>query len=137
MYGHKRAKLNPHSSTTNQQKSKSKSFTMMRQKRSIRAKGKRSFRERQVRNPWCLTILLVWSFCPQESCYTNTLSYHTKQFYYLYNNFLVSKDQTRSQKGGRTQSCAIAISTLISACIGRSICSRHRVSIQKFRSFWL
>jgi protein SDA1 len=48
-YGHKRPKLNPHSSTTNQQKTKSKSFTMMRQKKAIRAKGKRSFRERQIK----------------------------------------------------------------------------------------
>jgi protein SDA1 len=48
-FGHKRAKLNPHSSTTNQQKAKSKSFTMMKQKVSIRAKGKRSFRERQIK----------------------------------------------------------------------------------------
>ena len=47
-YGHKRAKLNPHSSTTNQQKVKNKSFVMMRQKKSIRVKGKRSFREKQV-----------------------------------------------------------------------------------------
>lgn len=48
VYGHKRAKLNPHSSTTNRQKAKSKSFTMMRQKSSIKAKRKRSFRDRQV-----------------------------------------------------------------------------------------
>lgn len=68
-YGHKRAKLNPHSSTTNKQKAKSKSFAMMRQKRSIRAKSKRSFRERQVLQfETCMNAKLRWLKSTFKQC---------------------------------------------------------------------
>ena len=47
-FGSKRRKLNPDSSSTNKQKAKKKAFTMIRHKRSVRGKVKKSFREKQV-----------------------------------------------------------------------------------------
>ena len=47
-FGSKRRKFNPDSSTTNKQKSKKKAFVMVKHKRSIRGKNKKSFREKQV-----------------------------------------------------------------------------------------
>ena len=44
----KRRKFNPDSSTTNKQKSKKKAFVMVKHKRSIRGKNKKSFREKQM-----------------------------------------------------------------------------------------
>ena len=45
-YGGRREKLDPNASTTNRQKSKKKNFSMMKHK--IKAKGKKSFREKQM-----------------------------------------------------------------------------------------
>ena len=47
-YGFKKRKLNPNSSTTNSEKRKKKAFMMLHKKKSVRAKGKKSFREKQV-----------------------------------------------------------------------------------------
>ncbi|XP_068609391.1 protein SDA1 homolog [Brachionichthys hirsutus] len=44
----KRTKLNPHASTSNKEKRRTKNFMMMRQSRSVRTKGKRSFRDKQL-----------------------------------------------------------------------------------------
>ncbi|XP_068190472.1 protein SDA1 homolog isoform X4 [Antennarius striatus] len=44
----KRSKLNPHASTSNKEKRRTKNFMMMRQSRNVRTKGKRSFREKQL-----------------------------------------------------------------------------------------
>lgn len=44
----KRTKLNPHASTSNKEKKRTKNFMMMRQSQNVRTKGKRSFREKQV-----------------------------------------------------------------------------------------
>ncbi|XP_067846427.1 protein SDA1 homolog [Heptranchias perlo] len=44
----KRNKLNPFASTTNQDKKKKKNFMMMRYSRGVRAKSKRSFRDKQI-----------------------------------------------------------------------------------------
>lgn len=44
----KRTKLNPHASTSNKEKRRTKNFMMMRQSQNVRTKGKRSFREKQV-----------------------------------------------------------------------------------------
>ncbi|XP_053702265.1 protein SDA1 homolog [Synchiropus splendidus] len=44
----KRIKLNPHASTSNKEKRKTKNFMMMRYSQNVRTKGKRSFRERQI-----------------------------------------------------------------------------------------
>ncbi|KAF7696657.1 protein SDA1 homolog [Silurus meridionalis] len=41
-------KLNPYASTSNKEKKKKKNFMMMKQSQSIRTKGKRSFREKQI-----------------------------------------------------------------------------------------
>ena len=48
-YGFKKRKLNPSSSTTNREKRKRKTFMMVRKKNTVRAKGMKSFREKQVR----------------------------------------------------------------------------------------
>lgn len=45
----KRNKLNPYASTSNKEKRKTKNFMMMKQSHNVRTKGKRSFREKQVR----------------------------------------------------------------------------------------
>jgi len=45
-YGGRKSKLDPHASTSNKQKSKKKNFSMMKHK--IKAKGKKSFREKQM-----------------------------------------------------------------------------------------
>jgi len=45
-FGGRRSKLDPHASTSNKQKSKKKNFSMMKHK--IKAKGKKSFREKQM-----------------------------------------------------------------------------------------
>ena len=45
-YGGRREKLDPNASTTNRQKSKKKKSSMMKHK--IKAKGKKSFREKQM-----------------------------------------------------------------------------------------
>jgi protein SDA1 len=47
-YGFKKRRLNPHASTTNQEKSKKKAFSMVIQKKTIKRKEKRSFREKQI-----------------------------------------------------------------------------------------
>ncbi|XP_077478524.1 protein SDA1 homolog [Stigmatopora argus] len=44
----KRKKLNPHASTSNKEKRRSKNFMMMRHSQNVRTKGKRSFREKQI-----------------------------------------------------------------------------------------
>ncbi|XP_069566907.1 protein SDA1 homolog [Brachyistius frenatus] len=44
----KRSKLNPHASTSNREKRKTKNFMMMRHSQGVRTKGKRSFREKQL-----------------------------------------------------------------------------------------
>ncbi|XP_059214708.1 protein SDA1 homolog [Centropristis striata] len=44
----KRTKLNPHASTSNREKRKTKNFMMMRHSQNVRTKGKRSFREKQL-----------------------------------------------------------------------------------------
>ncbi|PWA26962.1 hypothetical protein CCH79_00001010 [Gambusia affinis] len=44
----KRTKLNPHASTSNKEKRRKKNFMMMRHSQSVRTKGKRSFREKQL-----------------------------------------------------------------------------------------
>ncbi|XP_029301366.1 protein SDA1 homolog [Cottoperca gobio] len=44
----KHTKLNPHASTSNREKRKTKNFMMMRHSQSVRTKGKRSFREKQI-----------------------------------------------------------------------------------------
>ncbi|KAI5612766.1 protein SDA1-like, partial [Silurus asotus] len=44
----RRNKLNPYASTSNKEKKKKKNFMMMKQSQSIRTKGKRSFREKQI-----------------------------------------------------------------------------------------
>ncbi|XP_061657027.1 protein SDA1 homolog [Syngnathoides biaculeatus] len=44
----KKTKLNPHASTSNKEKRRTKNFMMMRQSQNVRQKGKRSFRERQI-----------------------------------------------------------------------------------------
>ncbi|CAL1567642.1 unnamed protein product [Knipowitschia caucasica] len=44
----KRAKMNPHASTSNKEKRRTKNFMMMRHSRGVRTKGKRSFREKQI-----------------------------------------------------------------------------------------
>ena len=44
----KHTKLNPHASTSNREKRKTKNFMMMRHSQNVRTKGKRSFREKQV-----------------------------------------------------------------------------------------
>nr|XP_046232101.1 protein SDA1 homolog [Scatophagus argus] len=44
----KRTKLNPHASTSNKEKKRTKNFMMMRQSQNVRTKGKRSFREKQL-----------------------------------------------------------------------------------------
>uniref|UniRef100_A0A3Q3VUB5 Protein SDA1 n=1 Tax=Mola mola TaxID=94237 RepID=A0A3Q3VUB5_MOLML len=44
----KRTKLNPHASTSNKEKRRTKNFMMMRQSHNVRTKGKRSFREKQI-----------------------------------------------------------------------------------------
>ncbi|XP_034565936.1 protein SDA1 homolog [Notolabrus celidotus] len=41
-------KLNPHASTSNREKRKTKNFMMMRHSNNVRTKGKRSFREKQM-----------------------------------------------------------------------------------------
>merc|ERR1712127_664457 len=45
-FGGRKQKLDPHASTNNKQKSKKKNFSMMKHK--IKAKGKKSFREKQM-----------------------------------------------------------------------------------------
>ncbi|XP_006824267.1 protein SDA1 homolog [Saccoglossus kowalevskii] len=47
-FGSKRGRLNPHASTTNKEKRKQKPFMMVKQKRQIKAKCKRSFRDKQI-----------------------------------------------------------------------------------------
>ncbi|KAG7499171.1 SDA1-like [Solea senegalensis] len=44
----KHTKLNPHASTSNKEKRRTKNFMMMRHSRNVRTKGKRSFREKQL-----------------------------------------------------------------------------------------
>ncbi|KAI4881468.1 hypothetical protein NFI96_012214 [Prochilodus magdalenae] len=44
----KKTKLNPFASTSNKEKRKKKNFMMMRQSQSVRTKGKRSFRDKQL-----------------------------------------------------------------------------------------
>lgn len=44
----KRTRLNPHASTSNKEKRRTKNFMMMRYSQNVRTKGKRSFREKQV-----------------------------------------------------------------------------------------
>ncbi|XP_017262995.1 protein SDA1 homolog [Kryptolebias marmoratus] len=44
----KHMKLNPHASTSNKEKKRTKNFMMMRHSQNVRTKGKRSFRERQL-----------------------------------------------------------------------------------------
>ncbi|XP_071321637.1 protein SDA1 homolog [Trachinotus anak] len=44
----KRTKLNPHASTSNKEKRRTKNFMMMRHSQNVRTKGKRSFREKQL-----------------------------------------------------------------------------------------
>uniref|UniRef100_A0A3B5KCL5 Protein SDA1 n=1 Tax=Takifugu rubripes TaxID=31033 RepID=A0A3B5KCL5_TAKRU len=44
----KRTKLNPHASTSNKEKRRTKNFMMMRQSQNVRTKGKRSFRDKQI-----------------------------------------------------------------------------------------
>ncbi|KAJ0013022.1 hypothetical protein NQD34_017356 [Periophthalmus magnuspinnatus] len=44
----KRTKLNPHASTSNKEKRRTKNFMMMRHSQNVRTKGKRSFREKQI-----------------------------------------------------------------------------------------
>ncbi|CAJ1070746.1 protein SDA1 homolog [Xyrichtys novacula] len=44
----KHNKLNPHASTSNREKRKTKNFMMMRHSKNVRTKGKRSFREKQI-----------------------------------------------------------------------------------------
>uniref|UniRef100_A0AAQ4S9T3 Protein SDA1 n=1 Tax=Gasterosteus aculeatus aculeatus TaxID=481459 RepID=A0AAQ4S9T3_GASAC len=44
----KHHKLNPHASTSNREKRKTKNFMMMRHSQNVRTKGKRSFREKQI-----------------------------------------------------------------------------------------
>jgi protein SDA1 len=44
---YKKPHTNPNSSTNNKQKSKNKSFIMVKQKKDIRKKNKRSFRDKQ------------------------------------------------------------------------------------------
>lgn len=44
----KKNKLNPYASTSNKEKRKTKNFMMMKQSHSVRTKGKRSFREKQM-----------------------------------------------------------------------------------------
>ncbi|XP_072310860.1 protein SDA1 homolog [Eucyclogobius newberryi] len=44
----KREKMNPHASTSNKEKRKTKNFMMMRHSQNVRTKGKRSFREKQI-----------------------------------------------------------------------------------------
>ncbi|KAM6902362.1 protein SDA1 homolog [Xenentodon cancila] len=44
----KRAKLNPHASTSNKEKRRKKNFMMMKHSQNVRTKGKRSFREKQL-----------------------------------------------------------------------------------------
>ncbi|TMS08491.1 Protein SDA1-like protein [Larimichthys crocea] len=44
----KKTKLNPHASTSNKEKRKTKNFMMMRHSQNVRTKGKRSFREKQI-----------------------------------------------------------------------------------------
>ncbi|KAM9307184.1 protein SDA1 homolog [Pholidichthys leucotaenia] len=47
-FAKKHFKLNPHASTSNKEKRRTKNFTMMRNSQSVRTKGKRSFREKQI-----------------------------------------------------------------------------------------
>ncbi|XP_068430070.1 protein SDA1 homolog isoform X1 [Clinocottus analis] len=44
----KHTKLNPHASTSNREKRKTKNFMMMRHSQGVRTKGKRSFRDKQM-----------------------------------------------------------------------------------------
>ncbi|TRY98645.1 hypothetical protein DNTS_005893 [Danionella cerebrum] len=44
----KKTKLNPYASTSNKEKKRKKNFMMMRHSQNVRAKGKRSFREKQI-----------------------------------------------------------------------------------------
>ncbi|XP_040183550.1 protein SDA1 homolog [Rana temporaria] len=44
----KKTKMNPHASTTNKEKTKNKSFMMMRYSQNVRTKNKRSFRDKQI-----------------------------------------------------------------------------------------
>uniref|UniRef100_A0A665UDT4 Protein SDA1 n=2 Tax=Echeneis naucrates TaxID=173247 RepID=A0A665UDT4_ECHNA len=44
----KHTKLNPHASTSNKEKKRTKNFMMMRHSQNVRTKGKRSFREKQL-----------------------------------------------------------------------------------------
>ncbi|KAK7896519.1 hypothetical protein WMY93_021844 [Mugilogobius chulae] len=44
----KHTKLNPHASTSNKEKRRTKNFMMMRHSQNVRTKGKRSFREKQI-----------------------------------------------------------------------------------------
>ncbi|XP_034402561.1 protein SDA1 homolog [Cyclopterus lumpus] len=44
----KHTKLNPHASTSNREKRKTKNFMMMRHSQGVRSKGKRSFRDKQI-----------------------------------------------------------------------------------------
>ncbi|XP_058473290.1 protein SDA1 homolog [Solea solea] len=47
-FAKKHTKLNPHASTSNKEKRRTKNFMMMRHSRNVRTKGKRSFREKQL-----------------------------------------------------------------------------------------
>nr|XP_057908281.1 protein SDA1 homolog [Doryrhamphus excisus] len=44
----KKSKLNPHASTSNKEKKRTKNFMMMKHSQNVRTKGKRSFREKQI-----------------------------------------------------------------------------------------
>ena len=70
----KRSKLNPHASTSNKEKRKTKNFMMMRHSQNVRTKGKRSFRDRQVTHVrpscccsiWlysCISTKAIWCLC--------------------------------------------------------------------------
>ena len=58
-YGFKKRKLNPSSSTTNREKRKRKTFMMVRKKKSVRAKGMKSFQEKQVSTSDCYIVNLI------------------------------------------------------------------------------
>lgn len=47
-YGYSKKRLSVHSSTTNKEKIKNKAFMMIKHKRTIRGKSKKSFREKQM-----------------------------------------------------------------------------------------
>ena len=85
-YGFKKRKLNPSSSTTNREKRKRKTFMMVRKKKSVRAKGMKSFREKQVSTSDCyiVNLIITVTYGTQATgCYTE-VTFLRKIAYYMF-----------------------------------------------------